>query len=82
MRETLLRTKPVVESSRPSPCWSWALGAVPPRGCRSMSEAGRKLFAASRARRNSVNDADRLAKYLARHDLDWPSVRDAVRQPR
>jgi transcriptional regulatory protein RtcR len=41
----------------------------------SLSEAGRSLFAESRKRRNSTNDADRLRKYLARFDLDWESVR-------
>jgi transcriptional regulatory protein RtcR len=41
---------------------------------RSLSDAGRTLFAASRARRASSNDADRLRKYLARFELDWASV--------
>jgi transcriptional regulatory protein RtcR len=41
------------------------------RRSRSLSEAGRILFSASRARRTSSNDADRLRKYLARFDLDW-----------
>lgn len=41
---------------------------------RSLSGAGRLLFAASRARRSSANDADRLRKYLARFGLDWMSV--------
>ena len=41
------------------------------RTSRSLSEAGRALFAASRARRSSSNDADRLRKYLARFGLDW-----------
>lgn len=44
------------------------------RECRTASAAGRRLFAASRARRTSVNDADRLRKYLARFDLDWRTV--------
>lgn len=44
------------------------------RNSRSLSEAGRTLFAASRARRTSWNDADRLRKYLARFDLDWSRV--------
>jgi transcriptional regulatory protein RtcR len=29
------------------------------------------LFSASRARRATTNDADRLRKYLARFDIDW-----------
>ena len=33
---------------------------------RNLSAAGRELFAASRTRRKSVNDADRVRKYLAR----------------
>jgi len=44
------------------------------RKCRSLSEAGRQLFAASRSRRTSSNDADRLKKYLARFDLAWPQL--------
>ena len=44
------------------------------RQAKSLSEAGRLLFAASRRRRKSVNDADRLRKYLARFDLDWDRV--------
>lgn len=40
----------------------------------TVSEAGRRLFAASRARRTSTNDADRLRKYLARWDLTWRDV--------
>lgn len=41
---------------------------------RSLAEAGRLLFAASRTRRSSANDADRLRKYLARFGLDWAST--------
>ena len=44
------------------------------RTSRSLSEAGRTLFAASRTRRSSANDADRLRKYLARFGLDWATV--------
>lgn len=44
------------------------------RGARSLSEAGRTLFAASRAKKASVNDADRLRKYLARFGLDWEAA--------
>ena len=40
----------------------------------SMAEAGRTLFQASRQRRASTNDSDRLRKYLARFDLDWTTV--------
>ena len=41
------------------------------RASRSLSEAGRALFSASRTRRSSSNDADRLRKYLTRFGLDW-----------
>jgi transcriptional regulatory protein RtcR len=44
------------------------------RASRSLSEAGRTLFAASRARRASANDADRLRKYLARFGLEWRAI--------
>lgn len=44
------------------------------RVSRSLSEAGRTLFAVSRARRSTANDADRLRKYLARFGLDWSSA--------
>lgn len=47
------------------------------RVCRrsaSLSEAGRILFAASRSRRKSTNDADRLRKYLARFEIGWRDV--------
>ena len=45
----------------------------------SLSAAGRALFAASRARRSSVNDGDRLRKYLARFDLDFRTIRASAR---
>jgi transcriptional regulatory protein RtcR len=41
---------------------------------KGLSDAGRKLFAASRARKSSTNDADRLRKYLARFGLEWAEV--------
>ena len=41
---------------------------------KSLSHAGRALFAASRARKASTNDADRLRKYLARFGLGWADV--------
>jgi transcriptional regulatory protein RtcR len=48
------------------------------RTCRtsaSLSAAGRRLFAVSRQKKTSQNDADRLRKYLARFELSWHSVR-------
>ena len=44
------------------------------RAAKSLSEAGRRLFAASRRAKESANDADRLRKYLARFGLDWKRV--------
>jgi transcriptional regulatory protein RtcR len=47
------------------------------RACRdsaSLSAAGRRLFAVSRAEKASQNDADRLRKYLSRFGLDWAAV--------
>ena len=44
------------------------------RASRSLADAGRRLFAASRSRRTSRNDSDRLRKYLARFDLSWTEV--------
>ena len=44
------------------------------RRSRSLSDAGRALFAASKQRRASTNDADRLRKYLARFGLDWAAL--------
>jgi transcriptional regulatory protein RtcR len=49
--------------------------------CRTLSEAGRLLFARSRERRTSANDADRLRKYLARFGLTWDAVRAAGAPP-
>jgi transcriptional regulatory protein RtcR len=49
------------------------------RSSRSLSDAGRQLFAASRASKRSSNDADRLRKYLARFGLTWSSVKDEGR---
>jgi transcriptional regulatory protein RtcR len=48
------------------------------RVCRAnhtLSEAGRHLFAVSRIKKGTPNDADRLRKYLARFGLDWARVR-------
>jgi transcriptional regulatory protein RtcR len=47
------------------------------RRSRSISDAGRTLFAVSRLARKTANDADRLQKYLARFALDWDNVRGA-----
>lgn len=44
------------------------------RRSRTLSEAGRILFANSRQTRSSTNDSDRLRKYLARFNLDFAKV--------
>ncbi|MCA8971812.1 MAG: RNA repair transcriptional activator RtcR [Planctomycetes bacterium] len=47
------------------------------RVCRqsnSLSDAGRRLFQASRLLKKSANDADRLRKYLRRFDLDYQAL--------
>lgn len=44
------------------------------RQARSLSEAGRKLFAQSRKKKTSGNDADRLRKYLARFGVSWGEI--------
>lgn len=45
------------------------------RESRTLSEAGRKLFHASREKKSSSNDADRLRKYLAKFGLDFEKVK-------
>ncbi len=48
------------------------------RVCRAsptLSAAGRALFAVSRTGKTSVNDADRLRKYLARYNLTWEATK-------
>ena len=44
------------------------------RHSKSMSEAGKKLFAQSRLKRKTQNDSDRVKKYLARFGLGWADV--------
>ncbi len=44
------------------------------RESRTLSEAGRVLFASSREGKKTVNDADRLRKYLARFDVQWSDL--------
>jgi transcriptional regulatory protein RtcR len=45
------------------------------RSAPSLSAAGRELFAASRSERRSVNDADRLRKYLARFGVEFADAK-------
>ena len=49
------------------------------RQSRTLSDAGRLLFQASRTQRTVVNDADRLRKYLSRFGLDWERASGAGR---
>jgi transcriptional regulatory protein RtcR len=44
------------------------------RKSRSLSDAGRRLFASSRTRKRTTNDADRLRKYLLKFGLSWEDV--------
>lgn len=47
------------------------------RTCRrtpSMSAAGKRLFAASRRKRKTINDSDRVKKLLTRYGLSWTEV--------
>jgi transcriptional regulatory protein RtcR len=44
------------------------------RESKTLSDAGRKLFAVSRQAKVKHNDADRLRKYLARFGLDWETA--------
>ena len=44
------------------------------RQSKTLSDAGRKLYAVSRSAKSKPNDADRLKKYLARFELDWEAV--------
>lgn len=44
------------------------------RESKNMSEAGRKLFAVSRLKRKTQNDADRLRKYLDKFGLEWDDL--------
>ena len=42
----------------------------------TLAEAGKKLFAVSRRGKRSVNDSDRLSKYLARFGLEFRVLRN------
>ena len=51
------------------------------RTSRTLGEARKTLFAVSRQSKQSVNDSDRLRKYLARFGLDFKTVQQTVAQP-
>ncbi len=44
------------------------------RDSNSLSDAGRKLFSVTRAKRKKTNDSDRLKKYLAKYNLQWKDL--------
>jgi transcriptional regulatory protein RtcR len=48
------------------------------REARTLSDAGRRLFAVSRQSKASSNDADRLKKYLSRFGLSWDQIADCA----
>ena len=45
------------------------------REARTLSEAGRALFTSSREKKKTVNDADRLRKYLGRFGVEWREIK-------
>jgi transcriptional regulatory protein RtcR len=47
---------------------------------RSLSDAGRRLFGASRAKKTSTNDADRLRKYLGRFGIAWAQIAETPKR--
>jgi transcriptional regulatory protein RtcR len=48
------------------------------RRSRSLADAGRQLFSASRILRKTSNDSDRLRKLLARHGLHFTALHDVT----
>lgn len=44
------------------------------RQCRTMAEAGRRLFSVSRAAKEKPNDTDRVKKFLGRFGVTWDLV--------
>ncbi len=45
------------------------------RESHTLSEAGRRLFTTSREKKKTVNDADRLRKYLGRFGVEWREIK-------
>ena len=43
---------------------------------RNMAEASRKLFAHTIREKKSINDSDRLRKYLAKFGLSWKGIQN------
>jgi transcriptional regulatory protein RtcR len=44
------------------------------RESKSISDAGRKLYATSRLSKTSLNDSDRLKKYFSKFNLTWEKL--------
>lgn len=42
--------------------------------CKTLSEAGKRLFHVSRENKTTPNDADRLRKYLLKHGVSWKDI--------
>jgi transcriptional regulatory protein RtcR len=42
----------------------------------NLAEAGRTLFSSSRNRKKTVNDSDRVRKYLARFGVEWNAIKE------
>ncbi len=40
----------------------------------SLADAGRALFQVSRQKKKTVNDSDRLLKYLSKYNLTWQDI--------
>ncbi|PIE63540.1 MAG: hypothetical protein CSA26_12515 [Desulfobacterales bacterium] len=47
------------------------------RNATSLAEAGRTLFQVSRQKKKTVNDSDRLLKYLSKYNLSWREISTA-----
>ncbi|MBF0119691.1 MAG: sigma 54-interacting transcriptional regulator [Desulfobacterales bacterium] len=45
---------------------------------KSISEAGRTMFAASRNEKKKTNDSDRLKKYLSKYSITWNSIQKII----
>jgi len=44
----------------------------------TISEAGREIYSASRKKKKSQNDADRLKKYLLRYSITWEDIHKKI----
>ncbi len=51
------------------------------RNTSTISEAGKILFEKSRLKKSTLNDSDRLRKYLAKFNLNWKQITSAYPEP-